>query len=72
MEYERLEPFGPWRDNWHSATVATILANAFRARNTAPVKLSEFMFKDPLTAQEAEDEQTLAQLRAMKIMGSKH
>jgi len=66
MEYERLEPFGSWRDNWHAAIVATILANAFRSRNTSPVRLSEFMFKDPVTAREEEDLQTLAHFRAMK------
>ena len=66
MEYERLEPFGAWRDNWHAAMTATILANAYRARNTAPVKISEFMFKDPETARDEEDLQILAHLRAMK------
>jgi hypothetical protein len=66
MEYERLEPFGAQRDNYHAAMIATILANAYRDRKRPPVRLSEFMFVDPETAREADDMQTLESLRRLR------
>lgn len=50
MEYERLEPFGAWRDNWHSATIAHILANVHRDPKRPPVPFSDFMYRDPESA----------------------
>ena len=69
MEYAELEPFGPHRDNFHAAMVATILANAFRGQNKAPVKMSEFFYKDQRSAQDEADAQMLAALREAKARG---
>jgi hypothetical protein len=65
-ELERLEPWGPWRDNWHAAMIAHILANVNRGKNKPPVRMHEFMYKDPETAREQEDQEMLARLRVLK------
>jgi hypothetical protein len=66
MEYERLEPFGSWRDNWHSAVLASIFGNAFRDPKRPPMKMQDFFYQDPETAQERADQEILANLRIMK------
>ena len=66
MEYERLEPFGAQRDNYHAAMIATILANAHRDRKHPPAKLAEFMYVDQETARESADMQMLSSLRLLK------
>lgn len=43
-----LEPFGPDRDNWHSAQIAHILAQVHHDRKRgAPPRLSQFFYEDP-------------------------
>jgi hypothetical protein len=66
MEYERLEPFGAQRDNFHAAMIATILANAHRDRKRPPVKMADFMYVDEETSRETADMQTLSSLRLLK------
>ena len=58
--FYNLQPFGPWRDNYHSAMVAHILASAHRNPNRPAPRMSEFMYKDPITAQRERDAQALA------------
>jgi hypothetical protein len=60
MEYDNLEPFGAWRDNWHASMIASILANANRKPGTAPIKMSEFMYVDAETTKEKRDAEMLA------------
>lgn len=60
MEYERVEPFGSWRDNYHAALSASILANVHRKPGTPPVPLSDFFYTDPETSAEKQDEMMLA------------
>ena len=60
MQYERIEPFGAWRDNWHAAMIASILANANRKPNSPPIPMDEFMYTDPATAQERKDAAMIA------------
>ena len=60
MEYERLEPFGSWRDNWHAAMIASAIANAFRKKGAPPIGMHEFMYADPETAQEEKDKELIA------------
>ncbi len=60
QEFETLEPFGSWRDNWHAAMVATILANAFRSSSSRPSKISDFMYIDPESAQAIRDNAAVA------------
>lgn len=66
MEYEKLEPFGAPRDNYHAAIIATILANAHRDRKRPPVKMSEFFYVDPESAREDADMTMLSRLRMLK------
>jgi hypothetical protein len=66
MEYERLEPFGSWRDNYHTAMLASILANAHRNSNRRPFGMAEFFYVDPETAMDKHDQELLMELRSRK------
>lgn len=66
MEYQKLEPWGAWRDNWHAAMIATILANAHRDPKRPPTRMHEFFYKDPETASRQQDAEMLTGLRLMK------
>ena len=66
QEFERLEPFGSRRDNWHSATIAYILAMVNRDRKHPAPKFSDFMWKDHETAALESDKMALQFFRAMK------
>ena len=55
MEYERIEPFGAWRDNWHAALLASIMANANRKANSPPISMAEFFYTDPETARDRQE-----------------
>ena len=46
MALYELEPFGAWRDNYHAAMQASLLLNINRGRNSAPSKISDFMYRD--------------------------
>ena len=65
LAYYRLEPFGQERDNWHSATLASILVNTNRRKNTPAVPPSEFMYKDRRGRAEDETVGFLAGLKAL-------
>lgn len=60
IEYETLEPFGAWRDNWHAAVIASILANVNRKPGTPPVSMADFFYTDPATAQEQKEAAMIA------------
>jgi hypothetical protein len=60
MEYERVEPFGAWRDNWHTAILATLIANSNRKPNSPPVQMREFFYIDAESAEERRDEEMVA------------
>ena len=64
MAYHELEPWGPQRDNWHSARVAHILANVHRGKNKPSIPLSEFMWHDPVQDKSAKEAATVEWLRA--------
>lgn len=49
-----LQPFGPSRDNYHSAQIAHILASVNSRKGKAP-SFSEFMYKDPVARQAERD-----------------
>lgn len=49
IEFYQLEPFGAWRDNWNTATIAHILANVNRGKNRPAIPLKEFMWTDSRT-----------------------
>lgn len=43
--YWQLEPWGAWRDNWHSAIISALIYNTNRGKQPS-VKASEFMYRD--------------------------
>lgn len=43
--YYQLEPWGAWRDNWHSAQLSTLLFNINRGKHPA-AKVKDFMYED--------------------------
>lgn len=65
MAYYKLEPFGQERDNWHSATLASILINVNRRKNTPAVAPSEFMYRDRTSRAGDETKGFLAGLQAL-------
>lgn len=64
MAYYTLEPFGQWRDNWHSAQLASLLYNINRGKNKA-LETADFMYLDPESAQDKRDQEFVASLTAM-------
>lgn len=44
IEYYQLEPFGAWRDNWHSAQIAALVFNANRGKTQKALSANDFMF----------------------------
>jgi hypothetical protein len=60
MEYDRLEPFGQWRDNWHAALIASLIANANRRPGSPPVQIRDFMYVDSETEQDRKDAELIA------------
>jgi hypothetical protein len=61
--YYLIEPFGQWRDNYHAGLVSAILANVNRSSKSDPVSHNDFMFMDPETAAEHEEEKAAAAMR---------
>jgi len=59
QEYYALEPFGTWRDNWHSAQLAALIFNVNRGKQK-PVSTADFMFVDAQTSRDTQDRETLA------------
>lgn len=59
-QYYSLQPFGAWRDNYHSAQIAQILFNANRSQHTPPAKMADFMYRDAETIRKQTEEQALA------------
>lgn len=67
IEYDRLEPFGAWRDNWHMAVLTSIVANANRdpKKRPTPFSPSEFFYRDAETQQRDADLETVAWFEAL-------
>jgi hypothetical protein len=61
--YFNLEPFGQWRDNYHAAMIAHLIAQAFRDKRRPKPEFEDFLFKDQYTR----DEETEA--RMLKFFG---
>jgi hypothetical protein len=60
QEYESIEPFGAWRDNWHAAQIVAAIYNVNRARGTPAFSVGDFMFEDGDTRRERRDAATIA------------
>lgn len=37
IAYDKIEPFGAWRDNWHIGMIAAIMRNRWRQKESDPV-----------------------------------
>lgn len=72
QEYDRLEPFGQWRDNWHMAVMASLFANANRdpKKRREPFTPADFFFVDPQTRKEQSDAQTVAMFEMLAKAGN--
>ncbi len=64
--YYQIEPFGQWRDNFHAATIATLIANANRKKGANPLKIDDFMFRDKTAHEESEKHKAIAAMHSMK------
>ena len=62
--YNQRQPFGAWRDNYHSAIIASILWNVNAGKNNSKSP-SDFMFKTQTEKRASDTGATLAKLQAM-------
>jgi len=56
MEEYRRDPWGTWRDNMHAAMTASVIANAFRGKDSRPFNPEDFMLLDAETAEKRKKE----------------
>lgn len=73
LAYWEVEPWGPWRDNVHTAIIAreVIRANPRLKRGARTPDLSAFMLVDPETRQRAAKERVVAMLQALAMGGKR-
>lgn len=66
QEYEVLEPFGAWRDNFHAGVIASVIGNGNRnpSKQPTPYKPSDFFYMDSQSQQEHADAEMIDALRA--------
>lgn len=65
MAFYELEPFGPIRDNMHAAQIASLLYNVNRRKNSTPMTVTDFMYKDVEVKKEEETRDFLGGLRSL-------
>lgn len=63
MAYYAIEPFGQWRDNWHSAQIAMMLYNVNSSKKQ--VTTEEFMYCDKESAREKQDLEFLGRINSI-------
>jgi len=63
LEYYELSPFGAWRDNYHSAQIASLIYNANRGKSN-PMGIDNFMYMDRETAEQRREAEFIASLDA--------
>jgi hypothetical protein len=68
QSYYQIEPFGAWRDNYHSSQVAALIYNVNRGKQQA-VKTSDFTFVDAETSQDMKDKEFLSFMSARSKKG---
>ena len=66
MEYDQIQPFGSERDNWHTATIAHLIAAVHTPKARRKPEVKDFMFRDPETRRMEKEGEFLNWLRAMK------
>jgi hypothetical protein len=65
MAFYEMEPFGPTRDNIHSAMICSLLHSAFRGKRQEPMSVSDFMLKDVQEQKESDTAQFMTGLRSL-------
>lgn len=68
--YYRLEPFGQWRDNYHSAVLAEAIYNT-SGRTKKPAKLQDFMIEPKHVKQQRTTRETIALIKGLAANGKK-
>ena len=56
--YSIIEPFGAKRDNYHTALLATLYANTHRKKDSPPMKMEEFFYKDAQSLRDYQEAKT--------------
>jgi len=74
MQYDILEPFGEWRDDWRSAEIVTMLANINRdaKKRKEPYKVTDFLTRfGERSEEELKPRQTVKdQVRIAKLIAA--
>ena len=56
----QIEPWGPFRDNYHSASIAHILASVNRKPSSKAPPFQDFMWMDPEERKRLKEQRTVA------------
>lgn len=70
LAYWKLEPWGSWRDNWHSANLTALLFNIHRGKRSA-MKPKDFMYEDRVVSVQRMAKTFSAKMRAL-VEGQKN
>ena len=62
--YYQIEPFGQWRDNYHTAILAATVAN-HSGNLKIPKQIADFMYEHPDIRRERDTKHTLAMMDAL-------
>ncbi len=63
-QYDELEPFGPWRDNFHSAQIASVLCQVNTPKGKKSPGVADFMYQSRKERDIDSTMETLNRLRA--------
>ena len=66
ITYYELEPFGQWRDNYHTAMVCSLLHSGF-SRKGAKTDINDYFYVDEYVHRENKFKAFVAQLNAMAV-----
>ncbi len=64
MAFYELEPFGTWRDNYHTAMLAHMYASAHAGKGPKP-KFRDFFYLDPAVKASNERKNMIAKMNAL-------
>ena len=62
--FYQIDPFGSWRDNYHSATIAHILGNVNRQSNSPKVPMEQYFYMTHEEARRLKTERTIKFFRS--------
>ena len=62
MAYYMIEPWGQWRDNYHSAQIAALIYNTHSKK---PLSIDDFMYKDEQETRKDADQEFLARITSL-------